>query len=473
MNYQQLGGVSNVSKINNYVTSLTDQVYAIKNVPTEVVGTVFAKVSRSPKSFRDNLEDLIAEDMLALPDVDMIKMFKNSTAHAGGFMKKWGVDYGHSSIKEHAFAQLCIEGVSRWFTELLETTQAAKWLSFTEFSLRYQKPQDYVLPSELDAFPDLKKEVDAFLKECFVLYEELVPLFIPLLKEEHPELSEKEIEKLAYENARNILPLATKSNVAVTGNARALSDCISELLAHEGFNEEVVMIAKKIRNHATEVLPSLISHTEATDVLKSYVKTRYDEVTEGTVGKKYNRVSVEAIGPRFEEGLSSLPAIDFEAMNRFSELPQTFRSFGQFVSLTCSEGCHHQLLRHRAFDFRFYLPNVSFGWLVPEVVQKHEGMKEAQKIKELLEKQYEKSVQIYESLIRENVTSIAPYVVLNLTMRQVDFYANYYGLSHFITLRSEEYAQDEIRDVARLLKETFQDVETKLENFKWDRHLIK
>lgn len=462
-----------VSKIENYVTSVTDQVYAIKNVPTEVVGTVFAKVSRSPKSFRDNLEDLIAEDMLALPDIDMIQMFKKSNAHAGGFMKKWGVDYGHSSIKEHAFAQLCIEGVSRWFTELLETTQASKWLSFTEFSLRYQKPQDYVLPSELEEYPELKDEVDSFLKDCFVLYEELVPLFIPLLKAVHPELSEGAIEKLAYENARNILPLATKSNVAITGNARAISDCISELLSHEGYNEEAVMIAEKIRDHATEVLPSLISHTEATNFLKSYVKTRYEEVREVQVGPSYERVSVETIGPRFEAGMEQLPSGSFEEMNRFSEMPQTYRSYGQFVTLHCSEGCHHQLLRHRAFDFRFYLPNVSFGWLLPEIVVTKQEMKEAQKIKEMITAQYEKSVQLYEKLVQAKLTGIAPYVVLNATMRRVDFFANYYGLSHFITLRSEEYAQDEIRDVAALLRDTFEEVETTLPNFEWDRHLRK
>ncbi|WP_062199536.1 FAD-dependent thymidylate synthase [Massilibacterium senegalense] len=462
-----------MSKIENYVTSVTDQVYAIKNVPTEVVGTVFAKVSRSPKSFRDNLEDLIAEDMLALPDIDMIQMFKKSNAHAGGFMKKWGVDYGHSSIKEHAFAQLCIEGVSRWFTELLETTQASKWLSFTEFSLRYQKPQDYVLPSELDEHLELKEEVDSFLKECFVLYEELVPLFIPLLRAAHPELSDGAIEKLAYENARNILPLATKSNVAITGNARAISDCISELLSHEGYNEEAVMIAKKIRDHATEVLPSLISHTEATSFLKTYVKTRYEEVKEVQAGHSYERVSVETIGPRFEAGMEQLPSGSFEKMNRFSEMPQTYRSFGQFVTLHCSEGCHHQLLRHRAFDFRFYLPNVSFGWLLPEIVVTKQEMKEAQKIKEIITAQYEKSVQLYEKLVQANLTGVAPYVVLNATMRRVDFFANYYGLSHFITLRSEEYAQDEIRDVAALLRDTFEEVETTLPNFEWDRHLRK
>ncbi|WP_047150480.1 FAD-dependent thymidylate synthase [Aneurinibacillus tyrosinisolvens] len=465
-------------KLENYVTSTEDNVYAIKNVPTEVVGTVFAKVSRSPRSFRDNLFDLIKEDMLHLPDVDMISMFKQSAAHAGGFMKKWGVDYGHSSIKEHAFAQFCIEGVSRWFTEALETVQSAKWLSFTEFSLRYQKPEDFVVPAELENHPELKERYIAFGNRCFEKYEELVPLFFALIKAKNPDMKDGPAEKLAYENARNVLPLATKSNVAITGNARAISDAIAELLSHEGYNQEFVETAEKVRVHTTEVLPSLISHAEATPYLRSYVADLYRRRTHGANSPAvYNGPFVEV-----DEAPASLPFTstqegmalgDFSLMNRFSELPATMRAFGKMVAVTCSEGCHHQVIRHRAFDFSVQLPDTAYGFILPQEMVDAQGTEEAERITAILLGMRDESHELYELFAAAGLLSIAPYVVLNGNARRLPFYANMYGLSHFITLRKEEYAQDEIRSVAGQLERVFTEMEQSLQGFELDRHLRK
>lgn len=457
----------------NYITSTEDNVYALKNVPSEVAGTVFAKVSRSPKGFRDNLYDLLKEDMLHLPDIDMISMFKQSAAHAGGFMKKWGVNYGHSSIKEHAFAQFCIEGVSRWFTEALETVQAAKWLSFTEFSLRYQKPEGVVVPKELDEHPELKAEYEAFANECFALYEDLVPLFVSLIKEKNPDQSDSAIEKLAYENARNILPLGTKSNVAVTGNARAISDAIAELLSHEGYNQEFVETANKIKTHTTEVLPSLISHTEATPYLKSFIAQFYERKMGQEGYPIYNGPFVET-----DESAQSLPFQpsedltlgDLAAMNRFSELPGVMRAYGQKVAVTCSEACHHQMIRHRAFDFQIQLPDPRYGMILPKEAVEAVGRPEGDKVVDILVTMAKRSAELYEKFVEKGLGSVAPYAVLNLNARRLPFYGNMYGLSHFITLRKEEYAQDEIRSVATQLEEIFGDMEKSLTNFKLDRH---
>jgi thymidylate synthase ThyX len=462
----------NKQLLSNYVTSTEDNVYAIKNVPSEVVGTVFAKVSRSPKSFRDNLYDLIKEDMLQLPDIDMISMFKNSTAYAGGFMKKWGVDYGHSSIKEHAYAQFCIEGVSRWFTEALETVQSAKWLSFTEFSLRYQKPEGVIMPKELDEHPELKEAYESFTRDCFAYYESLVPLFVSLLKEKYQDLSQSAIEKLAYENARNVLPLSTKSNVAISGNARAISDAIAELLAHEEFVET----AEKIKQHTMEVLPSLISHTEATPYHKSLVANFYERKAGGDGYPIYNGpfVEIEENSPALYFAQSrDFTLGDFSLMNRFSELPGVMRAFGKKVAVVCSEGCHHQMIRHRAFDFQIQLPDTRYGMILPKEAVEAIGKKEGDQIIDCLVSMGRRSAELYEQFVAKGLGAIAPYVVLNLNARRLPFYANMYGLAHFITLRKEEYAQDEIRSVASQLEDLFKDMEQSLPQFKFDRHLDK
>lgn len=463
--------------LENYVTSIEDNVYAIKNVPTEVVGTVFAKVSRSPRSFRDNLFDLIKEDMLNLPDADMIAMFKQSNAHAGGFMKKWGVDYGHSSIKEHAFAQFCIEGVSRWFTEALETVQAAKWLSFTEFSLRYQKPEDFVVPVELDKYPEVKERYLAFGQKCLARYEELVPLFFELIKAKNPAITDGAAEKLAYENARNALPLATKSNVAITGNARAISDAIAELLAHEGYSQEFVETAEKVRLHTTEVLPSLISHTEATPFHRSYVADFYHR-------RAAEQKELPLYSGPFVEIEDDAPALTFvhtddmtlgdvSLMNRFNELPAVTRAFGKRVAVVCSEGCHHQIIRHRAFDFSIQLPDTRYGFILPQEVVDATGTKTADRITDIFLSLHAESHELYEALMAAGLIGIAPYVVLNGNARRLPFYANMYGLAHFITLRKEEYAQDEIRSIAGQLEHIFAAMQQQLPGFALDRHIKK
>ncbi|WP_286883128.1 FAD-dependent thymidylate synthase [Aneurinibacillus sp. UBA3580] len=464
-------------KLSNYVTSTEDNVYAIKNIPAEVVGTVFAKVSRSPGSFRDNLYDLLKKGVLCLPDTDMISMYKESLAHTEGMMKKWGMAYGHASIKEHAFAQFCIEGVSRWCIEILETVQAAKWLSFTEFSFHYHKPEGFVIPVELDKHSELKERYIAFGQQCLKKYEELVPLFFEIIKAKSPEMKEDVAERLAYENARTVLPLATKSNVAVTGNARAISDAIAEMLAHEGFSREIVEVAEKIRMHATEVLPSSIGHTEAMLYQRSCVGEFYRRRAEAREARPvYNGpfIAISDASPvseciRAEDRVLG----DLSAMTRLSELPGIMRAYGKHIAVTCSEGCHHQIIRHRAFDFSLQLPDTRYGLMLPQEVAEASGTQTAERILDILLTMHNESHCLYNELADTDLNGIAPYVVLHANARRLPFYANMYGLAHFVTLHKEEQAQKEIRTVASQLERVFQETEQFLAGFKMDRHLKK
>lgn len=463
-------------RLENYVTSTEDNVYAIKNIPTEVVGTVFAKVSRSPYSFRESLYDLIKEDIWQLPDVDMISMWKQSAAYSGGFMKEWEARYGHPSIREHAVAQFCIEGVSRWFTEVLATVQAAKWLSFTEFNMQNQKSQAFVIPKELDDHPTLKERYIRFGEGCFEKYAELIPLFVDVIKKKHPDRKDGDIEKLAYEKARNVLPLATKSNVAVTGNARAISDAIAEMFAHEGYSQEVVEIAAKIKAHTAEVLPSLLRDTEATPYLRSYTAEFYKRRTSHVdILPIYNGPFVEveeAFGLSYTYA-KDIVLGDMAKMNRCSELPTVLRAFGKGVAIICSEGCHHQIIRHRAFDFSLQLPDTYYGLIIPSEAAGASDIPEAGRIIDILLSMRDQSHQLYNELVDAGLSGIAPYVVLNANARRLPLYANLYGLSHFVTLRKEVYAQDEIRSVASQLERVFQEEEQALSGFTMDRHHIK
>ncbi|MDH5682312.1 MAG: FAD-dependent thymidylate synthase, partial [Spirochaetota bacterium] len=118
--------------LSQYVSNLDRDIYTVSNLPEEVIATVFAYVSRSPKSFRDNLLRVTEEK-------------------AKEFHEKWVLNYGHASVAELATVHLGIEKVSRLFSALLERSNL--YISPIEYSQRYQKPSrgDFHIPEELEA----------------------------------------------------------------------------------------------------------------------------------------------------------------------------------------------------------------------------------------------------------------------------------------------------------------------------------
>ena len=83
---------------------------------TEQTAAAFARFSRSPETVAENTQETLKAD----------------TAR---FHSKWTLDYGHSSIAEHAPVQLAVENISRIACDLLEEGRLA---SYTEKSSRFQ-----------------------------------------------------------------------------------------------------------------------------------------------------------------------------------------------------------------------------------------------------------------------------------------------------------------------------------------------
>jgi len=114
--------INNENEIKNYVSNTNKDIYTVSNIPEEVIAVIFAYVSRSPKSFRENIGTVIREEQLG-------------QQRATKFHEKWVLNYGHASVAEHATVHIGIEKVSRLFSSLLETSN--DYLSFTEYSQRY------------------------------------------------------------------------------------------------------------------------------------------------------------------------------------------------------------------------------------------------------------------------------------------------------------------------------------------------
>jgi thymidylate synthase ThyX len=439
-------------------------------VPSVLGAMLMSKVSRQKESFREDLIQMVEEDLVNLPKENYYEQFNHSVVVANGFMEKWGVNYGHSSIKELDTLQMCFENKSRWFTEILETVQPYKFMSYIEYSLRYNPPKECYIPTELTAYPELQTQYTDFCEEAFIHYEAANQLFIQLFTREYPELSARDVALKAFENARNLLPLSAKANMGMQSNLRAFCAALSELFAYEGLNAEVSTTAELMKSEAEKVSVGMVRHVEPSPYIKSLISGFYErEIVERphliydkpwvveTSGLQGDFVRLERYG-------------DLALMNRFDDLPNVFRSVGKDVDLYMSEGAHHQFIRHRAFDLTLKLPDVAYGILIPYEVVKHRHTEEAQQIESMMNAFYQKSILLYEALWTAGLKSLVPYVVLNCNIRRVSFFANAFGLAHFITLRKEKHAQDEIRALATDLHHVVHDVEKQVPGLRLDKN---
>ena len=115
---------------------------------------------------------------------------------------KMCINKGHLSVLEHVCATFKISGISRSCTHQLVRHRLA---SFTEKSLRYTEPQEgddwYVIPEVLKDHP----------------YSEAYKTFMDSAETLYFELLDHGVKK---EDARFLLPLATKTEITTTMNLR-------------------------------------------------------------------------------------------------------------------------------------------------------------------------------------------------------------------------------------------------------------
>ena len=101
------------AKIEPYVSSLTEDVFALTGLPEEVIAVLFAYYSRSRDDLRTNLARLLADQELDVAGATGVRpALRLATEKARQFHEKWVVGYGHASVAEHAAIHLAVENVS-------------------------------------------------------------------------------------------------------------------------------------------------------------------------------------------------------------------------------------------------------------------------------------------------------------------------------------------------------------------------
>ena len=466
-----------------YVSNLDRDIYTISNIPEEVVAVIFAYVSRSPKSFRENIDTVIREQEMGRD-------------RAEKFHEKWVLNYGHASVAEHATVHIGVERVSRLFSSLLEC--ANEFLSFTEYSQRYQRPRkgDNYIPEELDSHPVLKTEFESLCDFQYEVYSRLNGELFDFLKRKIPVPEGKEekphfraLEKIAFEDARYALNLSTLTNLGMTANARALEQTISALLS--SCYLEARKRAEEIKSEVRFSVPTLVKYADENPYI---VKTRealaefsrglgcsekskpengssvtlFDFTGKGKEDPQTEALKEIARGLLFEfsgllagdiethlsENTSELEgifSIAVEALGRHDNPAGVFKSVNYNAEFVLSEAAWHQLLRHRKVNWTAKEPSVEWGVTIPPHVTESGT-------EELLLDAVRRSERFYEKLVDAGFRDVANYAVTNAHNRRVSGSFDLWELYHLTNLRMSVSAQWDIRNVVGQLAQSIGEV---------------
>ncbi len=413
----------------------------------EVISAAYARISRSEKSVTELREEALAE----LP-----KARKSNQTIV--------FEMGHASVAEHAVFNFDIIGISRLLTETLETLRFA---SFTEKSQRYVTfSRDYLIPAELKA-PEHAELKVFYLEVMDALFAEYEASFLALkeyLSKEFPDISKRELEGLAKEDARYILPLSTKTQLGMTINARSLENLLRRLAENPLL--EAQELHKTLLSQAKEVCPSLVRYVEPEHFpsglpipreLMDFIAME-DDFWGQMIDRTQNSDNTVLASLFYENSRGSwkkcLRYVNnlsdderkklwqqfFQGIRPWSKMPRAFEMVDFQFELRMSESCWAQFKRHRVGTIiRQKIPGVR-TCIMPDIVSK--AGRESQWT-QLLGKNTE---------LKKQLSTVSPdlarYASLNGDPVLVLVKMNLRELYHFIRLRCDEHAQWEIRDLA-------------------------
>ncbi len=231
-------------------------IYAVTNVPPEILAYGMAKYSRSKQSLEDNLRELSGDQ-------------------AEKFLQTFYFDYGHASIADLAHIAVAIEDIS--ILAAMDIVDEPLW-DGQERSTRYQNfdRSSYYCPQAVHPAYDL------ITQELFDLYRHIQEQSLAMLTDQYPKpatIPEKRYARTmrarAFDIARYCLPLNTLTSLGQITSARVLEQQIRRLMA--SFLPELQEIAHELKESIAKrpaidlsqsgnkqpLMPTLVKYTEA------------------------------------------------------------------------------------------------------------------------------------------------------------------------------------------------------------------
>ena len=486
--------------LSRFFTNMDKSVYALTNLPEEVVAYLFARYSRSRLSLRDDLRNMIeAEDLGALigaGNTDSSSGTAGLQERARTFAEKYVLGYGHSSVAEHGVVHLALEDISILASKLIEDARLA---SFTEKSTRYVAfdPTKVFYPKRVMADPALADAYAKTVRGLLDAYTGWTEDVVGKVKARTPR-GEKQTERgydaasraTAFDLLRYLLPAATFTNVGLTLNARTLEHLITKLLSQP--LEEGQALGLRLKEEAQHVVPTLLKYADF-NAYRAETSAAIERLASELLGDLTPELRSDPLLPKGEGGRGTRPGevssvslvfSDPDADNRLvaailygaADLPME-RLLARVSTLdqSAKERVVDEYLSHRgkhdapgrALERLFCTVEMTLDYGAFRDVQRHRmatqttqaltpalGFERPPAIEEFgYGERYDalmaRSAETYDLLFDAGLTHEAAYVLPLATRIRVLFTWNLREVAHFVELRSARQGHPSYRKVAQ------------------------
>jgi thymidylate synthase ThyX len=267
--------------LEQFVTSTSANVFALRNLPEVIKGALLSRYSRSTLGLRSLLlkEFILSEDTAFAAiagkhnDANASQEQMMAIQKAQSFYDRILDGYGDDSIGELGGAHLAVENVSMLAAKVLEDARIGG--SPLEKSTRYiyfdQKVKgEYLFYREPVLMTSAYREL--YVDTCnklFDTYSKLIPPLTAIIEQSF--VKDPAISKGAYTAAlrakvldclRGLLPASAMTNLGIFGNGRFFESLLQRLHGHS--LEEMQEIGKQGHAELSKVIPSFVRRADPT-----------------------------------------------------------------------------------------------------------------------------------------------------------------------------------------------------------------
>jgi len=315
-----------------FFTNLDRNVFAAKYLPSEVLGALASRYSRSTKGVRRLFFDEYIKPILE-PDLSGVgvgeareaeRMKKElvtfvdylhqhggwekvvNSKRARNFFEKWLAAYGDDSIAQMAGAHIFFENITNVATKILEDFRIgfAPLEKSTRYVLFDQKvagrylyfPEPDLLRSKFKA--DYVKNLNLLFRRYAESIEPLTTYLkklFPQEKDQSDRAYQETIKAKACDVLRAYLPAATLTNVGFFGVGQSLEYVITKCYSHPLY--EIRMLAKEAQTELKKVIPSLVGRATSP---RGRIYQRFVASTEKQLENLTQKYTHDEVRPRFD-----------------------------------------------------------------------------------------------------------------------------------------------------------------------------
>lgn len=288
--------------ISPFFSNLDRPVFLILSLPEEVKAALVSRYSRNINSLRrtflneyvmpilhpeeqkgwDQLEDEHRKISIGVRQrfLDYVKFLHENKGleevvnvqRGRKFFETWLAEFGDDSISEEGQFHLCLEGTSNIVQEeivdkrigLSPLIKSSRYVPFD--AKRLDGQYQFIIPGELKGTA-YEEEYKMVMNLLFGTYASISGPYLEYIKEKYPQDENEPARAFnnsrsakRFDDIRELLPLATQTNIGLAGNARAFEDLVNRLLDHP--IGEIRWWGKEIIDAVKQVAPSLISRPQ-------------------------------------------------------------------------------------------------------------------------------------------------------------------------------------------------------------------